>query len=107
MKVPSSGAFSYLNSSKSIVGPTNAGNVVYDLFTLPNEISGETPFFTVGLLGHTTAGIRGGVGYLYDWWIVTPNVNAGDGFPSNGDKDFISFGNGCVHPWDGTTPDLG
>lgn len=99
------GSFGYLNALKDMSQQTN----IYEAFTVPNEISGEVPLWPLGLYGNPTyiTGLRGQAGYLKDWWLTVNSINAGDGFPGDASKQFMSFGSGIVVPWDGTTPVLG
>ena len=99
------GTFGYLQGTREIVSNV----LINDAITVPNEISGENGLWPLGLYGNPfyITGLRGQCGYIKDWWHSDNTVNTGDGFPGNGDKDFLSFGSGVIVPWDGTTPVLG
>ncbi len=102
-KVPSTDAFATMTALRELVN----GTLINAQLPLPNAISGEYPFWTLDLYGHDIVGARGRCAYLKDWWYTCDAVNPGDGWPGNGDKDFIAFGTGAVLPWNGSTPDMG
>lgn len=75
------------------LGPADAvfGNIA-------NEVSGEWPFWPLGI-DCSTAGVRGRHGTLVDLWFGSSNVPSGDSYPATGTTgQFAQFGV-LIIPW--------
>lgn len=80
--------------------------LMWQLTTIPNEISGDYPLFTLAIANVSQAGFRGRHGFLQDLWFTVSAANSGDYFPGDASRQFIVLG-GLVYPWDGTIASLG
>ncbi len=83
---------------------TDSGTYVgYDVWVGPDELTGEQPLSQIGVvcrLAEGLSGQRGWHGTISDLWWTTRTVPGGTGFPEDGSKDFVTFGN-MVWAWDG------
>lgn len=66
-----------------------------------NDISGEWPIFTIGLISNTV-GVKGKHGTVFDLFYGLAASGEGDTYPNDATKQFVTFGD-LVHPWNGTT----
>lgn len=70
--------------------------------TVPNDITGEYPIYSIGLASNNSA-FRGYMGRMYDLFWGLESLAEGDTYPSGGTRTFVQFGD-MVFPWDGSVP---
>jgi len=91
--------FIYLTTDTFAGGPFN------QIFTVPNDISGEYPLAVIGLTSRSSNFI-GRQGTMFDLYFGLESVGGPAGgatYPSGGSKTWAQFG-AFVFPWDGSTP---
>lgn len=117
------------NAGQAILGASNSIQVALEGYSQnsieisgfngANEISGQFPFWDYTFICSAQRDNapplppRAVYGRVFDMWYTAGNISLGDGFPSNGSKQFMSFvsnQNGSattVLPWDGTVLVMG
>jgi hypothetical protein len=82
-----------------VEGSNNAGPTDTTHGQIANEITGEWPFWPLGVIG-ATVGARGRHGSLTDLWFGSNSMSNGDAYPADGTNQFVQFGL-AITPWNG------
>lgn len=81
---------------------TRNNAALFNVFTNPNDFSGEFPMLTIGIYSDTASNI-GRHARATDMYYGLANLPAGFTYPTDGSNQFAQFGV-IILPWNGTNP---